>query len=121
MILLWLFACGPIDDETITLKGDVQPIFDRRCQDGCHDSEDPTTFNLTEGYSYDDLVHAPSTQAPLYDRIEPYSSENSYLVHKLLGTHRDLGGMGDTMPKRGTITSEEIELIRAWAGTGATP
>jgi hypothetical protein len=29
--------------------------------------------------------------------------------------------MGDTMPKRGTITVEEIELIRAWAETGATP
>ena len=121
MLLLCLLACGPVDEVTVTLKSDVQPIFNKRCQDGCHDAEDLTTFNLTEGYSYDDLVHAPSTQAPLYDRIEPYSVDNSYLIHKLLGTHRDLGGMGDTMPKRGTITSEEIELIMVWAETGATP
>lgn len=121
MILLWLLSCGPVDGETVTLKSDVQPIFNKRCQDGCHDAEDLTTFNLTEGHSYADLVHAPSTQAPLYDRIEPYSADNSYLIHKLLGTHRDLGGMGDTMPKRGTITVEEIELIMAWAETGATP
>jgi hypothetical protein len=127
LMLLW--ACGaPVDtaatqpEETAapwSMAADVQPIFDRRCADGCHVGG--VAVGLTADLAYAELVNVPSTQAPLFDRVEPGRSDLSYVIYKLRGTHRELGGMGDQMPREGEIDAWEIERIVEWIDGGALP
>jgi hypothetical protein len=64
---------------------------------------------------------AIDSAAPLL--IRPYRPDESYLIHKLLGTQ--LGppvlGSGDRMPADGPpyLPEETIRLIRDWTSQGA--
>ncbi len=54
------------------------------------------------------------------NRVTPNQPDNSYLVHKVQGTHLDEGGVGDRMPEgRAPLSQAEIDLIRAWVQAGA--
>jgi hypothetical protein len=61
---------------------------------------------------------APSEQASLA-RVQPGSLEESYLWHKLKGTHLDVGGEGEQMPLIGEIDAAELELFETWILGGA--
>ena len=53
-------------------------------------------------------------------RIDPGDSTNSYVMHKLDGTHVAAGGSGGQMPLSGCCLDETTrDNIRAWIDGGA--
>lgn len=99
-------------------ENDVVPIFSARC--GCHTDGSPSAgLDLSPGAAYDALVGVSSSAA--LDYVTPGSAADSYLVHKMQGTHGSVaGGGGSTMPPgAGSIPGEEIDTIIAWIEDGA--
>ncbi|MEQ8766802.1 MAG: hypothetical protein RL885_23010 [Planctomycetota bacterium] len=107
--------------ESSKLSEDVQPLLTARCGfSGCHGPPFPSQgLDLSDGATHGETVNMPSTQAPL-DLIEPFDPEASYLIHKVRGTQRDVGGTGGRMPSIGPrLTAEEINRIERWILLGA--
>jgi hypothetical protein len=93
----------------------VQPLFEEKCGPGCHE---PGGYNgalfLGEDYGSNTVVNASSTQVAM-DLISPGSPEDSYLWHKLMDTHKDVGGSGEPMPyAEWPLPDEELDLIREY-------
>ena len=83
-------------------------------------SADPMNGLGEADTAYDQIVDHPAAEAPGLDRIEPGDSANSYLIHKLRGTHVDAGGSGDRMPDGGPFFEDEvIDAIAEWVDAGA--
>ena len=106
--------------------GDVADILYLTCaHSGCHlppfnnanlQIDDPATTHAA-------LVGAPSDQAPLL-RVKPYRPSQSYLWHKLLGTHLSVGGSGVRMPEPHGLyleylSQDQMDRIRGWILDGA--
>jgi hypothetical protein len=54
--------------------------------------------------------------------IAPGSPEDSYLWHKLRGTHLDVGGSGERMPLVAPpLDAETMDRIETWITIGAPP
>jgi hypothetical protein len=73
--------------------------------------------------SHANLASVPSTQSPLL-RVAPGRISQSYLWHKMAGTHASVGGSGDRMPilhQPGDFLMTEVELalFRGWILDGA--
>lgn len=75
-------------------------------------------LNLTHDVAYDQLVNAPSRGKTGVVRVIPSNGENSYLLHKLIGTS-DI--VGRRMPFNGPpyLTDGQILIIRRWIEIGA--
>jgi hypothetical protein len=102
----------------VTLSSEVQPIFDAYCV-ACHQSGDSEgSLNLEEGMSYRNLVSQMSKRSKLL-RIAPGKPEESYLLHKMEGTHIRVGGEGEQMPDSGPLDKKLIDTIRKWILDGA--
>ena len=101
---------------------DVEPIVSKKCV-SCHSDATATSgVSFQKGSGYDNLVNVASKELPAMNRVTPGDSEQSYLAHKLLGTHESVGGSGSKMPPSGRLKDEEIETIVAWInGCAATP
>lgn len=104
---------------TVSFEQDIQPVFNQSCYT-CHvTGAEPAGLALDPGRAYEELVGVESTQSPLL-LVEPGEPENSYLLHKLRGTHLDVGGQGTQMPQgAGSLADEVIELIAQWIEEGA--
>jgi hypothetical protein len=109
-------ACA---EELPTFSGSVQPIFDAHCT-SCHSgSMPPRGQDLSDGVSHDMIVNVASVELSTMDRIEPNDVDNSYLIHKIEGTQRDVGGSGVRMPAGGPYLSDaEIDTIKGWVEAG---
>jgi parallel beta-helix repeat protein len=75
-----------------------------------------------QGYAL--LVGVPSSELPAMNRVEPFDSTLSYLMHKLDGTHTTLGcttppACGSQMPVGAPLSEAERDAIRAWIDGGA--
>ena len=129
---VWLLGIGCAGDGTgldggngapvTTLSGDVQPIFTENCSlSGCHIGPNPQEGqDLSTGRSLANVVNVPANQLSTMNRVAPGEPDNSYLVHKVQGTHQDVGGSGDRMPEgRSPLSQSQINLIRAWIEAGA--
>jgi hypothetical protein len=131
---LALTACGDKDDSAEvedgddtadtgppTLTDDIQPIFDRSCAvAGCHIGTSPGgNMLLIPERAFSELVGATSTDVPTMLRVRPTAPDESFLLHKVAGTHATVGGTGDPMPPTAGLGEEEVELIREWIETGA--
>lgn len=140
MIALWLLACGgdtvdsgdtapltetatPYDTVVLSHALDIQPLWTESCVDvGCHEQLEGRVMPLEEGEAWNSLVDRASSQFPLYDLVEPGNPEGSYVIHKLRGTHTDVGGMGRQMPTgKDPLTDDAQALIWAWIKQGAAP
>lgn len=55
-----------------------------------------------------------SVQLPSMQWITPGDPDESYLFHKISGTHRDVGGSGFRMPIGPALTGDEIDLVEEW-------
>lgn len=102
----------------------IQPIWDMRCVTGCHIESGIAQTDgpiLTSTASYADLVDAPSPTVAGIDEVEPGDPDKSYLWHKLNGTQANVGGLGLQMPQGGMLTTDELNLIKAWIEQGAMP
>ncbi len=109
------------DTETggpISHAADIQPIWDTRCTP-CHIGAESGGLSLEDGYAA--AVDVPSGQAGDVDLVEPGSTADSYLWHKLEGTQADVGGSGDAMPLGGPLEPDELDLIEAWINEGCAP
>ncbi len=110
--------------DRVTLSGDVQPIFTSSCAlSGCHAGTNPQRGqNLSVGQTFANVVNIVAMELSTMNRVTPGQPNSSYLVHKVQGTHSDVGGSGFQMPLgRSPLTQMEIDLIRAWIEAGARP
>ena len=98
---------------------DIAPVFARNCAP-CHvDGGRSGGLNLDRGPEA--LVGVASDQLPSMDLVAPGSSDDSYLWHKLDGTHRAVGGSGDAMPDGGDLTNRQLNDVERWIDEGALP
>jgi hypothetical protein len=105
----------------------IQPIFETACL--CHFSAAPggemtaPFLNLNAGFGVAELVEVDAVQVPSMKRVAPGDIDNSYLVHKLRGTHLDVGAPvdSDTMPPLAPLPEDDIARIEAWIIGGALP
>ncbi|MBI4301219.1 MAG: hypothetical protein HY664_01255 [Chloroflexi bacterium] len=103
----------------VSFVQDIQPIFGSRCV-FCHQTgASQAGLNVGLGLAYKSLVKVPSTESRLL-RVAPGDPENSYLLHKLLGTHLQVGGQGEQMPLGGPpLPKDDLEKIQKWIQDGA--
>ena len=96
----------------------VQPILTASCN--CHLEAAPAGLSFTDAYA--NLVSVASTEAAGLDRVAPGSPDDSYLWHKVNGTHASVGGSGDPMPAPGGgLDAGSLATIEAWISGGAEP
>jgi len=114
---------GDDGGEEVTLSR-VQPIFTGNCTfSGCHIGSSPAEgMSLGAGQTFGSVVNVVARELPSMNRVTPNQPDNSYLVHKIQGTHLnvDVGGSGSRMPlNRSPLSQSDIDLIRAWIQAGA--
>jgi CHRD domain len=103
----------------VSFAREIQPIFTANCS--CHSGRFASAgMNLAAGQAIANIVNVPSGEARGVDRIEPGDPQKSYLLHKLLGTQRTVGGSGSRMPLGGKpLSDDQINKIRQWITQGA--
>ena len=114
---------GDDGNDEITLSR-VQPIFTGNCTfSGCHIGSSPAQgMNLGAGQAFSSVVNVPAMELPSMNRVTPNQPNDSYLVHKVQGTHLAAAGSGSRMPLgRSPLSQADIDLIRAWIQAGAQP
>ena len=103
-----------------SFKTDIQPLLNAQCV-FCHvDGAENGGLNLGRRKSHSALM-AASTEAPMA-RVMPGDPQKSYLVHKLRGTHVDVGGSGSAMPiydPPRPFDPAQLEMIERWIKNGA--
>lgn len=104
--------------DAISFAAQVEPLLDATCAgNACHDSVMPAQdLDLTAGASYQALVNAASTQCADRLLVAPSQPEASYLIDKLLGTNLC---SGSRMPKNGSLTPAQIQIVTDWVREGA--
>ena len=105
----------------VDFKTQIQPILNAQCV-FCHvTGAENGGLNLARAVAYKSLVGTPSTESPLL-RVAPGKPEDSYLLHKLEGTHVSVGGTGATMPlvdPPRQLEASQRALFRTWIQQGA--
>ena len=110
----------------VSFAADVQPILSGSCAfSGCHGTSNAQPGGkpmvLTASQSYDNVVGVASDELPTMQRIRAGQPDNSYLIHKLQGTHRTAGGSGERMPLgSAALPQATIDRIRTWVANGAS-
>jgi hypothetical protein len=104
-----------VDAADVSFARDIAPVLEQRCST-CHlTGEEPGGIALYAQAAYAALVDAPSVQSKL-PRIKPGHPDESYLLHKLEGTHTE----GVRMPMGSApLSAEFIQLLREWIAAGA--
>jgi len=103
----------------ISFSQDIQNIFNLNCV-VCHQGTNaPEGLSLEAGVSYQNIVNKDSAQSFLM-LVSIGNNEESYLWHKLNGTHRDIGGSGLQMPYNlPPLTQDKLDLVKKWINEGA--
>jgi hypothetical protein len=123
------FGRRPLPTEVVARarwQGDVADLLYLACAHaGCH-LPPFSNENLRiddAATSHADLVGFPASQAPIL-RVRPFRPSQSYLWHKLRGTHLTVGGSGVRMPElhdqyQSFLTPAEEARVRGWILDGA--
>lgn len=97
-----------------------EPLLAPNCN--CHDSG---TGGLKLGEdaagAYAALVNVTSDELPEMDRVEPGDPAASYMLHKVKGTHLEVGGSGFQMPYAHPLRPGQQATIEQWIADGALP
>jgi len=103
--------------ESPSFANDIQPIFSANCAvSGCHNAATASeNLNVSEGHAFGQLVDINASQENGIKRVAPGDAENSYLIIKL----EDRQTIGAAMPLGGSLSSDEVQLIRNWIESGA--
>ena len=113
------FAQSP-NEKPVSFKDDIQPLLNSQCV-FCHvTGAENGGLNLGRRESHASLM-AASTEAPM-PRVTPGDPAKSYLLHKLKGTHLEVGGSGSAMPMYDPpkpFPKEHLELVERWVREGA--
>ena len=105
---------GPIEDDSDNGNvsyDQVQAIFDQYCI-SCHPSSG--NLDLRRGQSYNQLVNVPASGYQGL-RVSPGHSDQSVLFGKIDGS----GRYGSNMPLGGSLSQQQIDLIKDWIDQGA--
>jgi hypothetical protein len=107
----------PVDaGPTVTAftKAEVQTLVNARCTP-CHITQASAGMSLANDFTTN-TVNVNSSQVATLKRIKPGSKDQSYLFHKIKGTHATVGGTGLRMPRNGPpyLTDTEIARIGAF-------
>jgi hypothetical protein len=108
-------------DADLTWTEDIAPIFGANCGAGCHLVGGTSGGLNLESGGYDNVVNEPSTELPSMDRVEPGSTDESYLWHKLDHTAKVGSGMPRTLLGAKRLPPAELERFRRWIEDGAQP
>lgn len=108
----------------VSFAGDVEPIFAGSCAfSGCHAGANANPaakpMVLSAGQAYDNIVGVSAAELPTMQRVRPGQPDQSYLIHKLQGTHLSVGGSGAQMPLGTPLAPATIDVIRRWVADGA--
>ena len=103
----------------VSFSRDIAPVLKVRC----------ATCHLTGEEAGGMALHPKAARASLLARVAagtefrvvvPGKPEESYLLDKLEGTHRERGGQGERMPfGAAPLDAADIERIRRWIAAGA--
>jgi hypothetical protein len=109
---------GPPPDPGPTLTVVQASVFTPHCAlPTCHAAPSPEQgMNLSAGLTYLSTVGIDATELSGFKRVAPGDATDSYLYMKIAGDPRIAG---ERMPFGGTLTSAEIDLVRAWIDAGA--
>lgn len=115
-----LASAGSAAAEPVSFSNDVQPILNSQCV-YCHvTGAENGGLNLGRRHAHAALM-SESTEAPM-PRVTPGDPDQSYLIHKLRGTHLEVGGNGSAMPVYDPpkpFPAAQLDLIERWVGEGA--
>jgi len=109
---------APPPNDAPTLTQLQTAIFTPKCGvPGCHGPPAPEQgMNLSDGNTFTYTVGVDATELSGFKRVAPGNAADSYLYMKIAGDPRVVG---ERMPFGGTLTSTEIEEVRAWIDAGA--
>lgn len=114
-------AAAEESGKVVSFRTDLQPILNSRCV-VCHvTGAENAGLNLSRAVARKNLVDVPSTESKLV-RVAPGKPEDSYLMHKLLGSQGSVGGSGTLMPQSDSLQpleSSQLELFRRWILSGS--
>jgi hypothetical protein len=97
---------------------DIVPIFNRHCV-MCHMVDGAQGEFSLHPQPHAALVGVSSSQSELL-LVKAGDVEASYLYHKLVGSHLDVGGEGDSMPyQRALLDTSDLATIEQWIARGA--
>jgi hypothetical protein len=105
--------------EAVSFALMVQPLIDETCN--CHQSAPilMAPFSLVPAEAYANLVGKPSSQVTTMALVSPGALNESYLWHKLSGTHLEVGGLGDRMPSNFPLDPNQLKVFEQWIASGA--
>lgn len=129
-LLLGLAACegggrrdptfGMMDPATEATFSSIQStILSPSCaRVGCHTGAAPAQgLDLSEGVAFGNLVGVPSTEQPIFLRVEPGNVADSYLFMKVSGDARIQGvRMPLGLPP---LSATQLDAIALWIDRGA--
>jgi hypothetical protein len=100
----------------------VQPILDTSCT-SCHSGKSPSAgLDMSSGNAWANTVGVASSQAAMDIVSDSGDPEDSYLWHKVNGTHIKAGGSGDQMPQGASaLSADDLDVIYNWMVDGAMP
>ena len=115
------FVAGGITPKT-PFELTILPIFSNKgvCT-GCHvGASAPKGLALDAPHAWDQLVNIPSVELSTMKRVQPGSTAQSYVYHKIFGDQAMVGGSGSPMPI-GAPQLSAIDLlnIQNWITSGA--
>ena len=99
---------------TATFSSIQSQVFASRCY-LCHGSSRREQNLDLQNNGHANIVNRQSTETSLL-LVSPGNPDQSYLVHKIEGR---AGIVGTRMPPGGTLTSDQIAIIRQWIQSGA--
>lgn len=144
MMWFWWLACAtePADHSFVVGNQDPVPEVSDTAEDGIDTAVQDTDFDYETAYgwsdvrlllqlnscvechldwakTYDGVVGATSSQVDMM-RVEPGFPNESYLFHKVSGTHESVGGSGVQMPSERTLLGEDdLSMLEDWILGGA--
>ena len=99
-------------------SSEIRPMLTTYCTD-CHRTGSAAAGLNLQTTPYYKIVDEPSTQVPIMNRVERGSAAQSYLWHKLMGTHDIVDGEGDQKPVDGFMPPDDLKKFTDWINAGA--
>ena len=119
-LLMAPLTSGAGEGETVSFQADLLPVLKARCA-VCHmTGKEPGGMALTPDNAWPDLVSQDAFGAAGWQRVAPGDPDASYLMHKLWGSHRSVGGSGSRMPMHQPALPKSVqEQFASWILAGA--
>ena len=119
-LLIAPMTTGAVEGESVSFEADLLPVLKARCA-VCHmTGQEPGGMALTPDKAWSDLVSQDALGAAGWQRVAPNDPDASYLMHKLWGSHRSVGGSGSRMPMHQPALPKSVqEQFASWILAGA--